>query len=153
VFDRSRTLVFRGPEIVARGKSSYFSAGEDIFLVDAPAPEEPPPLFVCFASTNKLPIRWEYDSATLAPVRAIASDNSASRLEFLAWMMAEMNNRSSLQALDSLLAHPAHFVRWAALQAIFRLDRDKGMVSLSAALEDPHEHIRDAARRSLAKMT
>jgi HEAT repeat protein len=85
-------------------------------------------------------------------VRAIAVDNSASRLEFVISMMCVMKDRSSLPALEGLSAHPAHFVRWAAVQALFRLDRERGITALRNALADRHEHVRNAASRSLAKI-
>ena len=152
VFDRTRRIVFAGEETLIPGQSRYFRAGQDIFLIRNDVSEKEPPLLAVFASPDKLSLRWEYDRTTLAPVRAAASDTSASRLEFVAWMMSAMNNHSSLPALEGLLAHPAHFVRWAALKAIYRLDSEKGRELLFAALEDSHEHVRNAARRSLGKL-
>jgi len=52
----------------------------------------------------------------------------------------------------ALMEHPAHYVRWAALQAIFSLDRERGAALLKTAAADPHEHVRTAAIRSLEKL-
>jgi HEAT repeat protein len=152
VFDRSRGLVFKGEKTLNFAESIYFAACEDIFLIQSESDEDTPPLLAIFVSPEKFPVRWEYDSVTLDPVRATAVDNSASRLEFVVSLLSTMGDRSSLPALERLLVHPAHFVRWATLQAIFRLDRVRGIAGLRNALSDPHEHVRNAAARSLTKI-
>jgi hypothetical protein len=152
VFDRTRHLVFKCEETIAFGQSTYFKAGEDIAMLHVDPEPEAPYLLVYLLSLDKLPIRWEYDSSTLAPVRAVASETADSRLEFWALMVSAMDSRTSLAALEGLRAHPAHFVRWAAVQAIYRLDHAKGLEALWSALDDPHEHVRNAARHALTRI-
>jgi HEAT repeats len=153
ILDKSRHLTFKGDVTLAFGQSSFFAACEDIFLINSTPHEANPPMLAILITPDKFQIRWEYDSTTLAPVRAIAADNSASRLEFVISLMSTMNDRAALPVLRELSSsHPAHFVRWAAVQAMFRLDRDTGMQALHCALNDPHEHVRNAASRSIAKI-
>jgi hypothetical protein len=147
ILDCNRRLVLSGSRILKSGDVALFRAGTDVFSV-----EVPPNTFRVMAfltSDIKLRLRWEYDRRTLAPIRLIAADRVASRLEFTAWMLAELGNAASIPVLVSLLEHEDHFVRWAAYRAIFRLDRDAGQTLLRTALHDKHEHIRNAARRSL----
>jgi HEAT repeat protein len=63
-----------------------------------------------------------------------------------------MKDPGAVPALEGLMEHPAHYVRWAALQAIFSLDRERGAALLKTATTDPHEHVRTAALRSLEKL-
>jgi hypothetical protein len=148
--DQRRYLRFEGDETVAFGHSSYFKAGRDIFVIrgDAAAPT----LVACFSSAATLTTRWEYDAATLARARIMAADHSVSRLQLLASVLAEMKNPCAIPALEGLMEHPAHYVRWAALEAIFSLDRERGATLLKTAAADPHEHVRMAAIRSMEKL-
>ena len=143
-------LRFDGDETIAFGHSSYFKAGRDIFVIrsDGAAPT----LVVCFSSATTLTTRWEYDAATLARTKLVAADHSVSRLQLLASVLAEMKDPGAVPALEGLMEHPAHYVRWAALQAIFSLDRERGAALLKTAAADPHEHVRTAAIRSLEKL-
>jgi HEAT repeat protein len=148
--ERVRRLRFEGNEMVAFGQSSYFKAGQDIFVIRGDAAF--PTLVACFASAATLTTRWEYETATLARVRVVAADHSVSRLQLLASVLAQMKNPCAIPALEGLMEHPAHYVRWAALEAIFSLDRERGAALLKTAATDPHEHVRTAAIRSLEKL-
>jgi len=143
-------LRFDGDETIAFGHSSYFKAGRDIFVVRSE--RAAPTLVVCFSSAATLTTRWEYDAASLARTRLVAADHSVSRLQLLASVLAEMKDPGAVPALEGLMEHPAHYVRWAALQAIFSLDRERGAALLKTAAADPHEHVRTAAIRSLEKL-
>jgi hypothetical protein len=150
VFDRHRLLTRLGTTVLRSGEVAAFRAATDIFALRTP-PERP--IIAAFlASRAKMRLRWEYDPSTLAPLRAVAADTAASRLEFTAWMLAELGDRSAVPALSSLLDHQDHFVRWSAVRAMFRLDAVAGREVLGRALHDPHEHVRNAASRSLAKL-
>src|SRR6185437_1152306 len=122
----------------------------DIFVIRSDG--SAPTLVACFSSAATLTTRWEYDSATLARTRLVAADHSVSRLQLLASVLAEMKDPGAVPALEGLMEHPAHYVRWAALQAIFSLDRERGAALLKTAAADPHEHVRTAAIRSLEKL-
>lgn len=149
--ERVRHLRFEGNETVAFGQNSYFKAGQDIFVIRGAAAS--PTLVACLSSAATLTTRWEYEMATLARVRVVAADHSVSRLQLLASVLAEMKDPSAIPALEGLMEHSAHYVRWAALQAIFCLDRERGAALLKTAATDPHEHVRTAAMRSLAKLS
>jgi HEAT repeat protein len=150
IADCASRLLFQGDETVAFGRSSYFKAGQDVFSIRNNAPA--PALVACLSSAATLTTRSEYDATTLARVRVVAADHTVSRLQLLASVLAEMKDPRAIPALEGLIAHPAHYVRWAALQAIFCLDREQGAFLLKAAATDAHEHVRSAAIRSLARL-
>jgi HEAT repeat protein len=49
------------------------------------------------------------------------------------------------------MEHQDHFVRWESLRAQARLDGEYALPQLKAALDDPHPHVRNAARSSLRR--
>lgn len=148
--DRSGQLELVGDESVPFGHSNYFKAGEDVFVIQNST--ELPSLVACLSSTVTLTTRWEYDIATRQRIRVMAADHSVSRLQLLASVLAEMQDPRAVTALVGLMDHPAHYVRWAALQAVICLDHEQGMSLLKKATNDSHEHVRSAAIRSLAKL-
>ena len=54
--------------------------------------------------------------------------------------------------LGAISEHPSHFVRWAAIQAVGRLDRARAVELLRRSLEDAHPHVRSMAAKVLAKV-
>ena len=152
VFDKSRSIASMGSNELSQWQGAYFRAGEDTYLIQPPSQDEEPPLLAILVSSDKLSLRWEYDVASLAPSRLISVDNASSRLEFVIWMLTALDDDSCLPSLEGLVAHPAHFVRWAALQAICHFDAERGMRSLAEATNDPHEHIRRAASTALSQV-
>jgi hypothetical protein len=148
--NRSGQLQLLGDQMLPFGYSSYFKAGRDVFVMQNDIAS--PNLLACLSSTSTLTTRWEYDATTLARIRVVAADQSVSRLQLLASVLAEMQDPHAVTALRGLMEHPAHYVRWAALQAIFSLDREYGTCLLKEATNDAHEHVRSAAKRSLTKL-
>lgn len=148
--DRSGQLELVGDERVPFGQSIYFKAGQNVFVIQNST--ELPSLVACLSSTVTLTTRWEYDIVTRQRLRVMAADHSVSRLQLLASVLAEMQDPRAVTALVVLMEHPAHYVRWAALQAVICLDREHGISLLKKATNDPHEHVRSAAVRSLAKL-
>lgn len=148
VLDRSRTLVRRGVHVCPPGGVMRLRAG-----IDAPRllPVDKPVVLLLLASRNVVPLRWEYDEE-LVPLRAMAAMNASSRLEYTARLLAELGQRSSVEPLRDLFAHPDHFVRWAAVRAVMKLDFDEGAVLLRRAEDDPHPHVRSAARAAVARL-
>ncbi|WP_414517059.1 HEAT repeat domain-containing protein [Nostoc sp. PCC 9305] len=149
IFDRKKRVVDKGSRILESGDVGLFRAPVDIFRV---RPPEKPLILVVFTSKTVAPLLWEYDSSTLFPTRAISADFLSSRLEYTAWMLSELGDDTSIPALKTLLEHEDHYVRWAAIRSVARLDFTQGVNLLHTALEDPHPHIRNAARRSLDKL-
>ena len=147
VFDRSRHLQPLGTEILQPGAARRFRAAADIARI---LPNGIPAVMLILSSATIAPIRWEYDLATLSPVKAIAGYPTSSRLEYTAKLLAEVGDKTSIQPLKSLMQHEDHFVRWAAVRAIVSLDYAEGVASLHDALQDPHPHVRNAARKVIS---
>ncbi len=148
--DRSGELQLMGDQSVPFGRCTHFKAGQDIFIIQSSTGF--PSLVACLSSTVTLTTRWEYDITTCQRIRVMAADHSVSRLQLLASVLAEMRDPQGVAALEGLMEHPAHYVRWAALQAVMCLDREYGISLLKKATNDSHEHVRSAAVRSLAKL-
>ncbi|MEM7308567.1 MAG: HEAT repeat domain-containing protein [Planctomycetota bacterium] len=149
LLDTSRRLVPRGVRSVPPGAIERIRLGYDLFRA---LPTEVPTVLLFLVSRTSSPIQWEYDLETLLPVRAISSSAAASRLQFTARMLSELGDASSLEALSPLLTHPAHYVRWSAVQAIARLDRGAGLRALAQLCDDDHPHVRNAAESALNRL-
>ena len=61
-----------------------------------------------------------------------------------------MKRTGSDALLDRLSRHPAHFVRWAAIQGLGAVNPEKAVERLKQSLTDEHPHIRRAAAKHLA---
>jgi len=146
-FDRTRALrsVARTP-LAPRAIAAFEAPGETFRLH-----LERPTIIVQLQSETVAPLRWVFDPATHAPVRAVASRLSSSRLQFTCRTLAALGSPSSIPALRRLTAHPEHYVRWAAVQSICAISRDEGIACLQQALHDDHPHIRRAAASTLAR--
>ncbi|WP_114936629.1 HEAT repeat domain-containing protein [Mucilaginibacter endophyticus] len=141
-----------GPLI--RGNKTELQAGEiyriraaaDIFRIVS---VDKPVLLLTFSSVCRVPLRWEYSRETWLPQRATASSARSSRITYVAELLGEIGESSSVPVLLSLATHEDHYVRWAMIQNIFRLDQQEGLRLLEKALTDVHPHIRKAARLSI----
>lgn len=96
------------------------------------------------------PTQIAYDRATREPQQSIAASTSDSELVAMARALGAMARPSSIPVLESMFRHRHHFVRWAALQALYRISRDHAMPLLDLAQHDAHAHVRRAARQALA---
>jgi hypothetical protein len=149
VFDPSAALLPNGDLALGSGDIATFVAGRDVIgarRCDAPT------LTVLFGSDIRQSVRWEYDPATLLPLRAIAAETAPSRLQYTAQLFTHMGGESTLPGLRRMLDHREHFVRWTALQSIMAIDPIEGAARVHEAVLDPHPHIRNAAARALVKL-
>jgi hypothetical protein len=146
VLDRSRRLEGPRTECLGPGDAQAFAAGEDVIQMAA---REQGTAVLMLRSAMIHRIRWVYDAATRAPILPVAADPQASRVEFACRTLARLGSAADVPALEGVVAHPDHFVRWTALQAIVELDFDRGRDLIERALVDPHPHIRSAAARFL----
>lgn len=99
------------------------------------------------------PTQTAYDRTTRVPQQTIAASAADSELVAMARALGAMGRTSSIPVLESMFRHPHHFVRWAALQALYRVSRDHAMPLLDLAQHDAHAHVRRAARKALAMAT
>ncbi|MFB6454263.1 HEAT repeat domain-containing protein [Chitinophaga sp. Hz27] len=92
---------------------------------------------------------WEYEAATLKPVRVLSGTNDHTRIEFTCTILSEIGNETSLPILFKLLDYPAHNVRWQAARTICNIDIDQGIKALEFLCQDKNDEIRQLATKSL----
>jgi len=149
VFDRSRTLRSAGTLRCGPGDSIVVRAGRDVLIADE---VHGPSLVVDLKSHESRTTIWSYDRTTLEPLRFNVARRMHGRVEYAARMLGHIGNASSETALETLLEHPAHFVRWNAVRALTRLNAERGVASLRRLLDDPHPDVRTTAERALSKL-
>lgn len=96
-------------------------------------------------------LEWMFDRASLTAVGASTLNPTSSQLTSLAQAASLIGDKSSVEPLEAILAHPNHAVRWGAVQAIGRLDRGAALSALRRLSADPHPHVRASATRALQK--
>ena len=97
--------------------------------------------------------RWVYDAASLQALFSVAADLQTSRMRTAITLLQQLSvrlgpNADTLDNLQQFSSHPLHYLRWAATQTLFALDRPLGTQALKRALHDAHPHVRNAAQRS-----
>lgn len=100
---------------------------------------------------------WVYESISLQAMFSVAADLQASRMRTAITLLQQLSARlgadaDTLTNLQQLSNHPLHYVRWAAIQTLFALDRTLGTQALALALHDAHPHVRNAAQRSWERL-
>ncbi len=95
---------------------------------------------------------WHFDRSTLASKFPSAGLMDQSALVNTAKVLGALGDPGALPHLLELAAHPSHFVRWAAIQAVGRLDRGAAIELLNRSVEDSHPHIRSMAAKVLTKL-
>jgi hypothetical protein len=149
VIDRSRRLVEQETVELGPGECRSLRAFEDVVAV---RPPRGPSLLITVSTSPVGRIAWEYDRATLCPVRMISADLETSRQEQTISVVAELDDGEAIPDLLRLLAHPSHHIRWAAVSSIARIDSEAGIDALHRLEGDPHPHVRESARRALEKL-
>jgi hypothetical protein len=95
-------------------------------------------------------LEWVFSRSTFHPIGVVASDPVASRKQYIIKTLGEMAHPSSIPILQQMLRDPAHFVRWSAIQALGKCNRDAALEGLAFLTNDLHPHIQAAAIRALA---
>jgi hypothetical protein len=147
VFDRSKRLVPASRTALVPGVVGGVRAPAETFRLHL----ERPTVVIQLQSATVASLRWVFHPETLEPVRATAARLGSSRLQFTCQTLGALGSPSSIPALKRLVAHPEHYVRWAAIQGICAISREEGITCLQRALaDDDHPHIRRAASETLA---
>ncbi len=95
-------------------------------------------------------IVWNYDPNTLKASHALSADISASRLNFAMEIFQKFNYTKAASNLYEISQkHSSHFVRWEALKKLLTLDLNRGIMALKQSVKDPHEHVRNAAQKTI----
>jgi hypothetical protein len=91
-----------------------------------------------------------FNADTLLPVGASMSSEISSVLCVMLGLVQPDQPDYPLDGVLALTRHPDHHVRWAAVTALGKHDRDVALdVIVRLKESDPHKFIRDAARRTL----
>jgi hypothetical protein len=95
---------------------------------------------------------WEYDRHTLMPWRLHSVDTRRSNLLAVLHLLGDVGEPSSIPVVEKLLADEAHFIRWASLRTLIRLDSNGGHDRLQfAARNDDHPEIRSLSQQLLKR--
>jgi hypothetical protein len=95
---------------------------------------------------------WIFDKDTLRSVFPAAVRPETSSLVSLCQVFGATQDADAAPFVLELARHEAHFVRWAAIQAMGRIDGDAARQLLGESCEDPHPHIQAAARKTLERI-
>lgn len=130
------------------GTTLSLSASEDAVAIAC----EQSVVVLKLTSALRDPLQRAYCRKTHRLVQAIASDPTHSDLVSMARALGAMRNPSTSVSLERLADHDAHFVRWAAMQALARIDPERALKRLAAATLDPHPEVRNGAQRAVAML-
>lgn len=83
---------------------------------------------------------------------AAALNSDLTRIEYACEVLKDIGNEGSVRPLRRLCAHPAHFVRWKAVEALINIDYDVGIEVIREMVTDSHPHIRAAAGQALRSL-
>jgi HEAT repeats len=145
VFDRSVALTTLGERGLGPGEVLALRAFRDV-LDPLPAPRA---YLVELSSTEQDRLRWTYARDSLRPHSPTPASRSTNLIEYAVWALVQLGHPDPLPALRRVAEHPVHHVRWTAIRAAIEVDPAAGRALLERATEDPHPHVRDAARRGL----
>jgi hypothetical protein len=148
-FDRQAALVRQPDQVLHAMELTEVSAGWEAFRIRSVT--RPIPL-VLLQSKPALEFAWQYDPGTLLPLQAICPGSSAYRLFYSTKLLGAVTGQRNVEALLRISRHKSHFVRWAALQALFAIDLDVGRERLATAVDDPHPRVREAAQHALTHL-
>lgn len=109
-----------------------------------------------FFFNTKHTVDWVFDKNSLLPRFPVASGTGANRIQAISRLLALWKDNTadisiSIDILEEICQHEAHFVRWSAIQNLCNISPVSGKKALEHALNDHHPHIRAAAQASLKK--
>ena len=146
VFAPSAPAVFAGHRTYGPGEVFTVDSRREAFDVRIAEPV----VALKFITTPFMRLQWTFDRQTLKATQAIASNPLDSELVTICLTLKAMKRTGSDALLDRLSRHPAHFVRWAAIQGLGAVNAEKAVERLKQSLTDEHPHIRRAAAKHLA---
>jgi hypothetical protein len=150
IFDPETRLVPLGTSRLEGGSLQRAVAGTNAFRISA---VQGPVMLVLLKSPPAMEFSWTYDRESLSATVGMVPQLHAYRLYYAARLLGQIPRRQSLESLLALSDHSAHFVRWTALQSLFRIDFDAGVERLKRATADEHPSVSRAAQRALQSIT
>jgi hypothetical protein len=148
----TKATVLREAEgrIIRRGEPWCRDGRTDVDDVVLPTPTPVPVVRLVSLSVGKL--EWAFERDTLRPWNAMAVHHEGTYLASLINLLGTLRNGSSLVPLQEAADQAAeHYVRWAAVKSLGRIDRSAAIAALRGRLQDPHPEVRQAATRTLAR--
>lgn len=139
---------FHASRTVLPGQMLQLQAGIDI--IDWRV-EEPVMLLRLIAAPSER-VQWVYQKHPVRPWFIASVDPGVTQLSALSAYFADARYVPALGALEELLRHPSHQVRWESAGALWKIDRDTGLAALRQLLDDPHPHVHRAAARTYARL-
>lgn len=95
---------------------------------------------------------WFFHPETRRALFPVLGSTTLSSYVILSGMIAALGEGRAMNLLEDLAVNDSHVVRWAAIQAIGKLDGAAGLAYLNRSLTDRHPHISSAAAKTLTKL-
>lgn len=148
-FDPDARLDFSGDWHLAPGEALIVEGGAQIVsIADAAAAR-----FLSLSLAPRWSLDWLFDRETMRPIAQSVAHVDDSQLVTCLEAAAWLRDTGTESAVTALTDHPAHFVRWKAVQALGTLNPSAALPLIAAAAErDPHPSVRKAARATLAQI-
>lgn len=146
VFDLGSRVVHAGSQTLRRGDVMHLDARFD--YVNMAYDHR----FVSLTATMRKPASYlseRYNSHDGSAKYVTASSSDSTRVEYACEVLKHLGNAESIQPLQALCRHPAHFLRWKAVEALINVDYESGRSVLETFLGDEHPHVRSSARLAL----
>lgn len=145
VFDASARLAPAGTGALSPGDILHVHPEGELIDFEI----ESPRLILKLTSSAWHVLEWLFDRGTLKAVQANDAALVTTQLRVASYLLGRLGHASSIEPLKQLASHNTPNVRWAGIQNLGRLSVTDARAALAQALEDPHPHIRRAARKSL----
>lgn len=148
LFARNLTSVERRE--IADGNSMFIEGGRiGMSIVSCSSP-----MLMCVATRRhrRSPVNAHYIQGG-ALQNCTASDIRSSRIQLLSTVLRELDYLQAASVMETLAAHPDHFVRWHVTRELTLLDRATGTKCVETLAEsDAHPQVRDVARQALTQL-
>jgi hypothetical protein len=149
VVDRSVSLTLTGMEPFDRGTMLVRDGSRDV--LDFQLRPGEPIVMIRLQLPLMGGLEWMFGRKSLKPIGATSLRPDHSHLLSLITAASMLGDGNSVEAIRGALGHANHAVRWAAAQALGRLDRAAAAAALETLATDSHPHIRAAAQRTLLR--
>jgi hypothetical protein len=133
---------------ISQGECIAFDARSETFLIEE---VEGDCLLLHVKSDEIFDISRRYDRKSFEYRQTIASSLANTRLRFALELFTCAPGTRSIEAAALLLRHRSHYVRWAAIEALTLLDRERALSALAEARDDVHPHVRTASIETLRR--
>ena len=147
IFDRSIKLIEGPTSVLAPGDVLCAGPGNEAYQFRFAARMA----FLKIQSEPVVPFEWSFDAKTGIAWQSVSSVQLDTNAAHTCLRARALRDPQLAGALQTLLSHERHFVRWSAAQALGATSRECGLAALRALELDPHPHIALAANRALER--